>query len=137
MHYVTDTHSLVWYFTDDPRLSRKALEAFEETTREGLIIVPSIVLAEIIYIAKKGKITVTFEQTLKKVEDYENFEIVALDVDVLIVVDKIEADLEMHDKIIVATALHSKATLITKDKPIKEAGIVSTIWSAPEDEYVA
>ena len=91
-------------------------------------------VTEIIYIAKKGKITLTFEQTLKKLEEYENFEIAPLDVDVLIVVDKIEAELEMHDKIIVATALHSKTTLITKDKLIEEAGIVSTIWSASENE---
>ena len=25
MNYVTDTHSLVWYFTDDSRLGKKAL----------------------------------------------------------------------------------------------------------------
>ena len=25
--YVTDTHSLVWYFTDDQRLSKKALKS--------------------------------------------------------------------------------------------------------------
>ncbi len=40
MNYVTDTHALVWYFTDDLRLSKKALEAFEQTTDEGIIIVP-------------------------------------------------------------------------------------------------
>ena len=40
MDYVTDTHSLVWYFTDDLRLSKKALEAFEQTIEEGIIIVP-------------------------------------------------------------------------------------------------
>ena len=50
MDYVTDTHSLVWYFTDDARLSIKALKAFEQTTEEGIMIVPSIVLAEIMFI---------------------------------------------------------------------------------------
>ena len=29
--YVTDTHSLVWYFNDSPRLSGEALKAFENT----------------------------------------------------------------------------------------------------------
>lgn len=128
MDYVTDTHSLVWYFTDDPRLSRKALKAFEETTEEGTIIVPSIVLAEIIFIAKKGRITLTFEQTLGRIEEYENFDIAALDAEILKVLDKIEADMEMHDKLIVATSLYFKTALITRDKRIKEARIVSTIW---------
>ena len=40
MDYVTDTHSLVWYFSEDTHLSNKALEAFEETIEGGIIIVP-------------------------------------------------------------------------------------------------
>jgi len=59
MYFVTDTHSLVWYFIEDPRLSKKALKAFEQTIREGIIIVPSVVLAEIMFIAKKGRTPVT------------------------------------------------------------------------------
>jgi PIN domain nuclease of toxin-antitoxin system len=128
MDYVTDTHSLVWYFTDDSRLSRKALDAFEQTTEEGTIIIPSIVLAEIIFIAKKGKITLTFEETLRNIEGYENFDIAALDADILKVVDKIEADMEMHDKLIVATSLYFKTALITRDERIKESGIIPTVW---------
>jgi len=128
MDYVTDTHSLVWYFTDDSRLSREALKAFEQTIEEGIIIVPSIVLAEIIFIAKKGRITLTFEETLKKIEEYENFDIAALDADILKVADRIEVDMEMHDKLIVATSIFFKTTLITRDERIRESGIVSTIW---------
>jgi predicted nucleic acid-binding protein len=55
MDHVTDTHAIVWYFTDDPRLSRRALEVFEKTIKEGAIIIPTVVLAEIMYIAGKGK----------------------------------------------------------------------------------
>jgi len=40
LNYVTDTHSLVWYFTDDQHLSKKALKSFESTVKEGQIIVP-------------------------------------------------------------------------------------------------
>ena len=50
MNYVTDTHSLVWYFTDDQRLSKKALKSFESTVKEGQIIVPTVVLAEILFL---------------------------------------------------------------------------------------
>jgi PIN domain nuclease of toxin-antitoxin system len=100
MDYVTDTHSIVWYFTEDPRLSKKALEAFESTIKEGVIIIPTVVLAEIMFISKKGKITLTFKETLKKIEEYENFDIAPLDVDILKVADRIEADLEMHDRLV-------------------------------------
>jgi PIN domain nuclease of toxin-antitoxin system len=128
MDHVTDTHSLVWYFTEDSRLSEKSLEIFEGTIKEGIILIPTVVLAEIMFISKKGKITLTFEETIKKIETYENFEIVALDVDILKVADNIDENIEMHDKLIVATALYFKAALITRDERIKDAGIVSTIW---------
>jgi PIN domain nuclease of toxin-antitoxin system len=128
MDYVADTHSLVWYFTDDSHLGEKALKAFEQTAQEGIVIIPSIVLAEIIFISKKGRITITFEETLKRIEEYDNFDIAALDVDILKEVDNIETDLEMHDKLIVATSLYFKTALITKDQRIKEAGIVTTVW---------
>jgi PIN domain nuclease of toxin-antitoxin system len=128
MDYVSDTHSLVWYFTDDSRLGEKALRAFDQTAQEGVIIIPSIVLAEIIFISKKGRITLTFEETLKRIEENENFDIAVLDADILRVVDKIEADLEMHDKLIVATSINFKASVITRDNRIKESGIVTTIW---------
>ncbi|MDL1959670.1 MAG: PIN domain-containing protein [Deltaproteobacteria bacterium] len=127
MDYVTDTHSLVWYFKEDSRLSKKALKAFEQTKEEGLIVVPSVVLAEIMFIAKKGNITLTFEESLNKIEEYENFDIAPLDADLLKVANN-EADMEMHDKLIVATALYFNATLITKDKLIRDSGMCSTTW---------
>lgn len=50
MDYVTDTHPLVWYFTEDPQLSQNALFIFEKSLDEGSIIVPTIVLAELMHI---------------------------------------------------------------------------------------
>ena len=128
MNFVTDTHSLVWYFTEDARLSKKAFDAFEGTIKSGTVIVPAVVLAEIMFIAKKGRVTLTFEETLKKIEGYENFDIAPLDAEILTIADKIEADLEMHDKVIVATALYYEAALITKDEFVSKSGVVSTIW---------
>lgn len=128
MIYVTDTHSLVWYFTEDKHLSRKAFDAFESTIREGVIIIPSIVLAEIIYIYKKGRINLSFKETLQKLDYYNNFEIIPLNVEILKTVDSFNINMEMHDKIIVATALNFKAGLITKDEDIKKSGIVSVVW---------
>ena len=80
------------------------------------------------FIAKKGKITLTFEETLNKIEEYENFDLAPLNADILRVADKIKVDMEMHDRLIVATTLYFDATLITKDRLIRDTGICSTIW---------
>jgi len=68
-NYVTDTHSLVWYFTENQRLSKKALKVFEKTLEEGSIIIPILVLAEIMYISRKGRIKLSFAETVKKIEE--------------------------------------------------------------------
>ncbi len=128
MDHVTDTHSIVWYFTDDPRLSRHALEVFEKTIREEVIIIPIVVLAEIMYISNKGKITLTFDETLQKINSYENFIVAPLDLEILKVAEKIKLNLEMHDKLIVATTLYYNASLITRDPLITKSGACTTIW---------
>lgn len=128
MDYITDTHSLVWYFTDDSRLSKKALQAFQASEEKGTVFVPAVVLAEIMFIARKGRIRLSFEDTLNRIEESENFEIIPLNAEILRAADKIEADLEMHDRLITATALCRNASLITKDETLRESGVVSTIW---------
>ena len=80
------------------------------------------------FIAKKGRITITFDETLKKIEEYDNFDIAPLDTEILREANKIELNMEMHDKLIVATALYFSAAVITKDEEIKDSGLCKTIW---------
>lgn len=128
MNYVTDTNSLIWYFTDDQHLSKKAIKSFESTVKEGQIIVPAVVLAEILFIAKKGRIHLGFMATVAKIEALANFEIAPLDLGMLKIAESITAPLEMHDKLIVATAIHYDACLITRDEQITKSKVVKTIW---------
>lgn len=70
----------------------------------------------------------TFEETLSHIEMYENFRITALELDILKVASTISGDLEMHDRLIVATALHFDAHLITRDEQITQSRVVNTVW---------
>ena len=128
MDIISDTHPLIWYFTDDPRLSKTALRVFEETIKRGNVIIPAIVLAEIMYVSKRGRIGLTFQKTLGLIEGMENFQISSLDSDILKTADSIKTDLEMHDRLIVATAIWSGYPLVTRDKKIVESKLVKTIW---------
>lgn len=128
MNYVADTHSLVWYFAEDPRLGMRALQAFEETIQEGSVIILVVVLAELMFIAQKGRIGLTFAETLEKIEALDNFQIVPLGIAILRTASQLGMEMEMHDQLIVATAVQYQAVLITKDDRIAESGIVPTIW---------
>ena len=118
----------MWYFTESPRLSKKALKVFERTLEDGSLIIPTVVLAEIMHIARKGRINMSFANTLKRIEESENFEIAPLDLDILKTADEIEYDLEMHDKLIVATAHFFDVPLITRDEVIRDSGVCTVIW---------
>jgi predicted nucleic-acid-binding protein len=54
MNCTTDTHPLIWYFTENPMLSKRVLRIFEETVKSGSIVIPSIVLAEVMFIAHRS-----------------------------------------------------------------------------------
>ena len=128
MAYVLDTHTLVWYFTEDKRLSQSVKDIIEKAEQKGSIIIPIIVLAEIMHIHNSQKIPISFNETLERILENKHLVIAILDENILKVANNIEYPKEMHDKIIVATAKHYNSTLITKDKEIKNSGLVPVIW---------
>lgn len=67
--FIADTHSLAWYFTKSRKLGRKAFQAFRNSTSgEGIVVVPTVVLAEIMDISEKKRIKVDYEEILEKIE---------------------------------------------------------------------
>jgi len=69
-----------------------------------------------------------FQDALSRIEEGDNYEIVALDLQVLKAASEIQTGLEMHDRFIAATAKVLGLPLITKDKEITAAGIVEVVW---------
>lgn len=127
--FVADTHSLAWYFTRSAKLGQKALQAFRDSSLgKGIIVVPTVVLAEIMDISEKKRIRVDYEELLENVESSSNFEVYPLDIDVLRTARSISAIPELHDRVIVATAKLLDAKLLTKDENIRKSGIIEAIW---------
>jgi PIN domain nuclease of toxin-antitoxin system len=58
---VTDTHALIWYLEDNPKLSEAANEVFEQCDRGEIVIyIPTICLVEIVYLQEKARISSDF-----------------------------------------------------------------------------
>ena len=73
--YVTDTHSLIWYLIDSPKLSYNANQVFQKIEGgKAQLIIPAIVIAEIIYLVQKGKIHADLDNLLQKIMDSDNFQ---------------------------------------------------------------
>src|SRR3989344_3138024 len=129
MLYVADTHGFIWFLTDDKRLGKKAKEIFERAD-EGkvIIIVPTIVLAELVFICEKKDASVKFKDVMDKINESSNYIYYNLDIKIISEIANLTQIPEMHDRIITATAKLNRAVLITKDPDIVEAGIIETIW---------
>ena len=129
MNFVADTHALLWWFTDSPKLSSKASEIFTSCEKgEHVIFVPSIVIAEALSIFDKKRISFNFKQLLRKIHDSENFMLIALDYPILQKMIDLTDIPELHDKIIVSTAKYLNLPIITKDKFLQNLPHIKTIW---------
>jgi len=127
--FVADTHSIAWYFTKSEKLSKKVLQIFRNSVvGKGVIVIPTVVLAEIMDISEKKRIKVDYEEVLEKIDNSSNFEIYPLDIDTLRVARNITIISELHDRIIVATAKLLDAKLLTKDENIQKSNVVEVIW---------
>jgi PIN domain nuclease of toxin-antitoxin system len=127
--HVVDTHALLWYLEGSNKLSRTAHQVLAETSDP--LILPIIVLSEARYAISKQRTTLTWQHLLKEVERDNRFTVRHLDLDI---VRRASEILEMHDALICATALvHREASgesvpLITKDRRIRDSGLVETVW---------
>lgn len=127
--YIADTHSLIWYLTDSPNLSSVAKEVFKEIEEgKAKLLIPAIVIAEIIYIIESAKINADLNNLIQNIQEAENFEISPLGLKQLLCFKEQTRIPEMHDRLIVCEALINKAKIITKDRMIKDSGIVKVVW---------
>lgn len=126
---IADTHSLIWYLGAPDRLGSRARHAFSEATAgRARIIVPVIVLAEIVFIVERGRVRAEVRDIIRRIRSSHAFEVVPLTLAAILRLHTLVQVPEMHDRLLVAEALAGKAHLISRDRTIAEAGIISTVW---------
>ena len=129
MNYVSDTHALLWWFIDSPKISSRAAEIFKKCERgENVIFIPSIVLAEALTIFEKKRVSFNFKTLFRNIDASENFMLIAFDYPILQEMMTLKVIPEIHDKIIAATAKHLRVPIITKDKILQKSRLIKTIW---------
>lgn len=127
--YVSDTHSLVWYLGQLPELSQPALEVYEGVfTQANRIVVPTIVIAEMVMMVEKRRLALDVAQVVARLAATPGYEFVPITPALALQIAKLSILPDIHDRLIVATALEQNATVITRDRAITESKLVRVVW---------
>ena len=127
MRYIVDTHSLVWYFTKDKRLSNKVKDILKKAEKgRNEIIIPAIVLLEAIAIQEKKRIKFEMKKLFNFIEGKENFKIADLNFYLIKQIPGKAKELDLHDRVIFIIRKIYKGIILTRDSKLKK--ITKTIW---------
>jgi len=129
---VLDTHAWIWFTSSPEALSKKAKKVVEAAVKEKNILVSSISVWEAAILVKKGRLRLTMDVT-DWIAISENLPFIQfIPVTNSIAVKSVNLPLPLHDdpadRIIIATALSTGASIVTKDKKISDYSQVKTIW---------
>jgi PIN domain nuclease of toxin-antitoxin system len=130
--YVVDTHALIWYLAGSPRLGVNARTVMHDPG--STLILPVIALAEACWTVERGKTTIpSVADLLADLDADPRITLVPLDRAILEISITLTAIGEMHDRQIVATAMHraqqgATVALLTRDGNIAAAGNVPIVW---------
>jgi PIN domain nuclease of toxin-antitoxin system len=129
MTYVVDTHALIWFLEGSSRLSMAAQNALIDRTVQ--VVVPTIVLSEITFLYARHRIAIDLPHVLAHMASAANCLVYPLDG---AVVERLPTTLNIHDAIIVATALvfrdvlSENTAVVTKDADITASGLINVLW---------
>ena len=129
MRYILDTHALVWHLANDARLGPGARQVLADPTVP--LVVPVLVLAETKHVASRKRLPVSFDTVLETVNSSPRITVLPMN---QLTVNYLPTNLDIHDAIIVASALYCRdylqedVAILTNDLAITNARLVAVVW---------
>lgn len=127
-----DTHALIWFLTNSPELSNPANKVIRAEYRHNPILVSVISIWEICHLVKQKKLVleIPLNDWLIELKNKLAFQFVPIDYSLAYTSHHLPGSFHKDpaDRFIVATALSTGATLITKDTKIRRYKHVKTLW---------
>jgi len=128
--YLLDTHVVIWWLTDDRKLSKAHAKLLEKSERSGTAVgLSAMSLWEIAKLVERGRLELTqsVDDSLEQLEASAFVTILPLTARVAIESTRLGARFHADpiDQVIAATARCHGLTLLTVDERIIESGVVA------------
>lgn len=128
MEYLADTVAIVRHFSGSKKIGKKTKEIFNRTDQgEHTIYISIFSMVEIMYLSEKEKIPVNFSGVKSEITESDNYHVIDLNIEIVETARKI-GGLELHDRLIVATADYLGVPILTSDQMIRDSGSIESIW---------
>jgi PIN domain nuclease of toxin-antitoxin system len=132
MRTLLDTHAWLWWVTHDRRLSARARATIEKSQHEEALSVSLISMWELAKKIEKGQLVLDrpLDQWLDLATMMPGLHLAELTRPILLESCQLPRPFpgDPADQIIVATARHHSAVLITKDRKILDYSHVRSVW---------
>ncbi len=126
-----DTHAWVWWVSKPEKLSRKQRSAIDRARKRGgdTLLLSIISGWEVALLSQGGRLRVPLqlEAWLEQAMSIAGLEIAPLSIPIITGAARLTGLRDPADMLIVATALHYGAPLLTSDGRIEESGLVQVI----------
>jgi PIN domain nuclease of toxin-antitoxin system len=132
MPTLLDTHAWVWWATEDRRLSRRAATAIRRAAGAGGVLLSVMSIWEVAKKVEKKQLVLDrpLRQWLERATTMPGLALMELTP--AIFVESCELPQPFHgdpaDQMIVASARHHEAVLVTKDGKLRNYPHVQTVW---------
>lgn len=128
MDLLLDTHTFLWFITDDPRLSRDALKLIDDRSNNKFVSIVS--LWEIAIKVRIGKLTFTepFDRLFPRQLEINGFDLLPVKIKHTSVV----ASLPLHhrdpfDRLLISQAMDENLSIVGSDKVFDDYGVIR-LW---------
>jgi PIN domain nuclease of toxin-antitoxin system len=132
MRLLLDTHILIWWLMDEPRLNRAQVQAIDRANALGERLgVSAISFWEIAKLIQRGRLKLprSLDQLFDEIESHPDVQLLALTPRISIESTRLGAGFhpDPADQIIAATARVHGLRLVTADERIRDSGVVALV----------
>jgi PIN domain nuclease of toxin-antitoxin system len=128
VNVLLDTHAALWFLQGDPRLGEGARQRISGLDRDEIHIC-DLLLFELSLLVSRGRVTINGPLSPFLRDFASNFHVLPVDPGIAaLAVELPLPQADPFDRIFVATASRHKLPFVTRDRAIRESGLVETVW---------